>query len=350
MLFMISCASGSTHSETVSNNGGQDDYYAEAVIAPADMPGLSERGFFMEVLPVPAKGQSFQESYEQAAEYAEFAPVWGQPSPFYDMAEAISGDWGKIFVEQYIRGNGMFPLLNISFIGADMSLASPQEISAATLNNQEWRTAYRQAVLDTVKTARPRYLSLGNEVNRWYEEYGSEDGDPQGFQHYLSLHGEVYDAVKSLSPETRVFCTFAREMVGQNREADMTVIEMFDPDKMDLLAWTSYPHAVRGINSPADIPDDYYSGPSSHLPGKPVAFTEAAWPALETFGGEQGQADFINELCGRLTAGAEVEVRLLGWPWLHDLSEEDRTGLISRDGIPRMAYAVWQDIYVYGAD
>jgi hypothetical protein len=77
-------------------------------------------------------------------------------------------------------------------------------------------------------------------VNRWYEKYGVGENNPNGFQHYVNLYEEIYDAIKKLSPETKVFCTFAREIISENREADLSVLPMFKPEKMDLLVFTSY--------------------------------------------------------------------------------------------------------------
>lgn len=66
----------------------------EQTITPLDSPKLPERGFFMGVLPTPAEGQTFEEAYSQAAEYVEFSPVWGRPTPFYSLADDLSGKWG----------------------------------------------------------------------------------------------------------------------------------------------------------------------------------------------------------------------------------------------------------------
>lgn len=70
-------------------------------------------------------------------------------------------------------------------------------------------------MLDVVRASKPLYLSVGNEVNRWYEKYGANSSSPNGFQHFVTLYEEIYDAVKELSPETKVFCTFAREIVAE---------------------------------------------------------------------------------------------------------------------------------------
>ncbi|MEM3660683.1 MAG: hypothetical protein QXU11_09800 [Thermoproteota archaeon] len=140
-----------------------------------------------------------------------------------------------------------------------------------------------------------------------------EGNNPNGFQHFVSLYEEIYDAVKKLSPETKVFCTFAREIISENREADLTILSMFKPEKMDLIVFTSYPYAVQGVNRPSDIPDDYYSKALSHLPGKPFGFSELGWPSIDVFGGEQAQADFISQVAGRLTREQGINLHMLGW-------------------------------------
>ena len=204
-------------------------------------------------------------------------------------------------------------------------------------------------MLDVARASKPLYLSVGNEVNRWYEKYGANSSSPNGFQHFVTLYEEIYDAVKELSPETKVFFTFAREIVAENREADLEVLSMFDPEKVDLIVFTSYPHAVQGINSPQDIPDDYYMKALDFVPNKPLGFSELGWPSLEAFGGEQGQADFISHASGRLTADQGVDLRLFGWAWLHDVEENDHVGLIKRDGTEKMAYCVWSDLSSSGS-
>jgi hypothetical protein len=195
---------------------------------------------------------------------------------------------------------------------------------------------YVGAALDVVNASWPRFLSMGNEVNRWYEEHGV--GAEDGFEHFVSLYEEVYDAVKAISPETQVFCTFAREAVSENTEADLSILDLFDPEKMDKLALMSYPYSLAGVNRPGDIQDDYYAEASSYMPGKPFGFSEIAWPSLEPFGGEEEQAELLWDLVGRLTLDQGVDLELVKWSWLTDLSPEDTTGLIGRDGTPKAAY------------
>jgi hypothetical protein len=192
-------------------------------------------------------------------------------------------------------------------------------------------------VIESVEAAKPVYLSLGNEVNRWYEKYGWEGEN--GFKHWVSLYEEIYDDVKELSPETIVFCTFSREIVSENKEADLSVIGLFDPEKLDILVLTSYPHSLAGVNRPRDIPADYYTKVLEMLPDKPVGFSEIMWPSMAEFGGEEAQADFLRQLEMELTNGLDVE--FIMWPWLSDLAEGDYTGLIHRDGTEKLGYEAW---------
>jgi len=314
---------------------------AKKILIPMDSPQLPLRGFFMGILPTTAQGQSIEDAYIQAAQYSEFVPVWGKPTPFYNLANDLSGSWGQIFVNQLIRRNGMFPIIHLSFISSGVTLVTPPGMENTTLSDPKWRAAYKQAALDVVKTMRPLYLSLGNEVNRWYEKYG-EDG-PNGFRNYVSLYEEIYDAVKKLSPETKVFCVFVREIVSENREADLEVLRLFNPNKLDLLIFTSYPYAL-GKTNPAMIPDDYYSKAVDYMPGKTLGFTEIAWASLAALGGEQAQADFIRQAIGRLTRERGINLLLFGWPWLHDLNENDAVGLIKIDGTEKLGYKTWKDI------
>jgi len=207
-----------------------------------DEPKLPSRGFFMGLLPAPADGQEISDVYIQASEYSEFVPVWSSgtgASGFWDYADTLDGWWGKTFLNNHIRGNGMFPLIHFSFIdrgeNGELILKTPDNLPDATLNDPEWRALYKLSVIDVVNIAKPAYLSLGNEVNRWYEQYGAEEQNPNGFQHYVSLYEEIYDLIKENVPNTNIFCVFSREIVDENREADLNVLKMFNMDKIDFL-------------------------------------------------------------------------------------------------------------------
>jgi hypothetical protein len=323
-------------------------------VVPFDNPQMPSRGYYKGFASILPPDGDLGAAYQRASENAEFAGIWvGAPdSGYWNLAEDLSGWWGDQFVEGLVRDNGMFPIINLSFIDRDTDSGSlilkvPESASFDSLSDPDFRDAYKRAAIDAVKASSPRYLSLGNEVNRWYEQYGSAADNPNGFQHFVSLYEEIYDAVKELSPQTVVFCVFSREIVDEHREANLDVLDMFDPGKLDMLAFTSYPFAVNGIGRVSDIPDDYYSRALDHLGDrdKPIGFTEVTWSTLDAFGGEAAQADFVTDMAGRLTIGQGIDLDLLGWWTLVDLEGDPHgTGLITRDGRARVAYAIWKDL------
>ena len=314
-------------------------------VIPKDSPPVPQRGFYMGVLPTPRVNQSFADSFKQASTYSDFVPVWGRPTPFYDLGADLSGSWGETFVDTYTRLNRMFPLVHLSFIGEDMSIVCPPGLQGATLSDPRWREFYKQAALDAVRATKPLYLSLGNEVNRWYEKYGAKAGDPNCFQNFVSLYEEIYAAVKALSNKTTVFCVFAREIVSERKEADLEVLKLFNPARIDLLALTSYPFAVQRRSRPSDIPDDYYKKASQYMPQKPFALTETAWSSHPYYGGEQAQSDFLSQVTGRLTSAQGINMDLLGWAWLHDIGESDYIGMVKRDGNEKLVYKTWKNVF-----
>ena len=124
----------------------------------------------------------------------------------------------------------------------------------------------------------------------------------------------------------------------------MSVIELFDPDTLDIIVLTSYPHSVSSVNRPSDIPLDYYSSITELLPGKPLGFSEVTWPSTDAFGGEQAQAEFIPILAYALTQEQGIDLEFIMWSWLHDLGPGDDTGLIGNDSDEKMGYSAWLDL------
>ncbi|MGA1821636.1 MAG: tandem-95 repeat protein [Thermoplasmatota archaeon] len=309
-------------------------------ITPKDDPVLPPIGFYRGILPTNATGEDLSEAYANVSKHTHFVPVWGRPSPFYEFADDIEGGWGDLFVEELIRGNGMFPLVHMNFYGQGYSLVSPGNITDPTLNHTTWRNVYKQSAIDIVTAARPAYFSVGNEVNRWLIHHGM-NGTDDGFENFISLYNEIYDEVKTLSPDTKVFCTFARENVEGHDEADLSFLGKFDPDRLDLLVFTSYPYSNVGINEPLDIRDDYYSSAYAHIENMPFGFSELGWSSREAFGGEEGQADFLNDAYNRLTRDQGLDLELFGWAWLTDLSTETAVGLRNMDGTEKASYSEW---------
>ena len=149
-----------------------------------DEPSIPERGFYMGLLPTSAENQDLTEVYKQVSKATEFVPVWSSGTGaegFWDYVDQLKGWWGTTFLDGLIRGNGMFPIIHFSFIDKDQQgnliLKTPSHMQDATLSDQAWRNLYKTSVIDVVKEAKPAYVSIGNEVNRWYEIYGADPDD-----------------------------------------------------------------------------------------------------------------------------------------------------------------------------
>ena len=325
-------------------DGETDAGDEDETITVLDDPVPPGRGFFLGLLPSPALNQGFAQAHADAAQTSELVPVWGRPSAFWELLDDLSGDWGQTFLDTYIRGEQMVPLIHLSFMDAGETLKTPPDLPDASLADPSWRARYTQAALDATRTARPAFLSLGNEVNRWYEVHGVQPDDPNSFLNYVSLYEEIYDQVKALSPDTLVFCTFNREMVAELREADLqAALALFNPDKLDLVVLTSYPWAVAGVNLPSQVADDYYSAPiqAAGLASKPFGFSEFAWASIPAIGGEAAQAKMLRAAAERLSVEQGLDLFMIMWPWMHDLDEVDDTGLRQHDGAPKLAWQDW---------
>ncbi len=244
----------------------------------------------------------------------------------------------------------LIPVIALGFFN-DMPDGSIQ--TSIELSDPVERLLFQQAALAIVETYQPPYLGLGVEVNRYYE------AAPSDFENYLSLYAETYDAIKAVSPQTKVFAIFQLEMLkgngfllgnSENRQPQWELLSRFG-DRLDLAAFTTYPFL--DYQSPGEIPDDYYVEIPTYT-DKPVAFTEMGWPSapLTPFpdspygGSEDEQVEFVRRFFD-LTSSLDLALAL--WSFPHDLGEGghpafDSVSLRHNNGDPKPALAVWQDL------
>jgi len=324
---------------------GEGRVNATRVISPVDEAELPPIGFYRGLLPTPARGEDLSVVYSNVSSYTQFVPVRGRPTPFYNMSEDLSGPWGDLFLETLIRGNGMFPLISIDFFegdGENLTLVAPEGLENAALSDPLWRAEYRRAAKEVLNVSRPMFISVGNEVNRWFEQNGTDEMDPNHFSHFVSLYEEIYDELKAMSPETIVFCTFSREIAAENREANMSVLSLFDPARLDMLVLTTHPYCLPSVTRASHLPDDYYSSVLDHIEPMEFGISEIGWPSLPSFGGEGEQGNLMMNVTGRLTAERGLDLRLLGWSRLTDQEGGDTTGLRKRTGEDKSSLKVWR--------
>jgi len=207
------------------------------------------------------------------------------------------------------------------------------------------KQAYKDAAVAFAERYQPEYLSLGIEVNILYEK------SPSDFDSFVSLYDETYDAVKAVSPNTKIFTVFQLErmkglqggLFGGTNNPDNAQWELLSRfPKSDLMAFTTYPDLI--YKSPSEIPSDYYSEIATRTQ-KPIAFTEIGWHTAASPAGwessESEQAEFVTRFF-ELSSGLNKE--LLIWSFMYDpdtVEPFDSMGLRRSDGTARPAWDAW---------
>jgi len=98
---------------------------------------------------------------------------------------------------------GYEPILGINFY----NIGSGNAVPLLNLNNTDERRQFKEVALAITQTYKPKYLILGVEVNTFYLKR------PNEFPSFLTLYAETYDAIKIVSPDTKVFVTFQLEQM-----------------------------------------------------------------------------------------------------------------------------------------
>lgn len=196
-----------------------------------------------------------------------------------------------------------------------------------------------------VKQYKPAYLGVGIEVNVLYEKNATNFGK------FVSFYPEVYDEVKSLSPQTMVFTIFQLEKMnglngglygGSNdpNKAEWKLLELFP--KSDIVAFTTYPSLI--YQNPSDIPSDYYSSIASHT-NKSVGFTEVGWHTGYIAGGwgsnESEQAGFVATFFG---LSKSLDRAFAVWSFMYDQNTVvpfNTMGLHYVNGTAKLSWETW---------
>lgn len=280
----------------------------------------------------PRSALAAAEFWERAQEAGEAVRTGGDWIDFHQKGE-ISGTVAAL-TERY----DLIPVIEVNFFNQDTGeLLRP--LSA------ENRAAYKEAAVEFVREHRPPYFGIGVEIDTLYRK------DPTGFADFVSLFGEVYGAIKEVSPNTRVFTTFQYEQLiglrgglfgGKNDEsaADWELLDRFP--QADLIAFSTYPGII--YKDPRDIPADYYSRIEEHT-DRPIAFTEIGWGSGDAIKGwessEAEQERFVERFFS-LTAGLDLEMAL--WSWIYPVGAPEPFAsmtLFREDGTPKSAWDAW---------
>ena len=214
--------------------------------------------------------------------------------------------------------------------------------------NDATKQRYKDSAIAFAEKYKPEYLGFGIEVNMLYEK------SPADFDVFSQFFGEVYDAVKAKSPNTKVFTVFQLEKMkglsgglfggtSDSKKAEWTLLEKFS--KADIVAFTTYPGLI--YKNPSDIPANYYSEIDSHT-SKPVAFTEIGWHSdASPVGWDSSEAEQAESVRTFFDFSKDLKKEFVVWSFMYDQKtvEPFKTmGLRRFDGSAKLSWDAWLDV------
>lgn len=316
---------------------------APGAIAPGLPPGGPAGGGSASPAPSLLKGVSLSPRSFESDDFADFFVKAGEAGQIVTWA----GDWNELsnmvsgaprVLMELASGYGLLPVIEAQFF----SQSTGRLLRPLTAETRKDYDGYAAAFAREFK---PPYLGLGIEVNILHEKA------PADFDAFVALFGEVYDAVKAESPETKVFTVFQLERMkelggglfgGENDPAAAQWALLHRFPKLDLVAFTTHPLLV--YKSPADIPADYYSAIRAHTQ-KPVAFTEVGWSSgTEPAGWESSEAEQAEFARRFFELAAPCGPEMAVWSFMYDVRTVvpfNSMGLRRGDGTARPAWDEW---------
>jgi hypothetical protein len=292
-----------------------------------------------------------------AGSVADVMNLWFVDAPWYNTSAHLnkSSTQGLLWL---INQSGLTPIFELNFWtveGGKVVLEIPPYMNSTTTNlgTPELRQLWIEQAVNISRDYHPKYLCLGNEIDTYYWNCSQAD-----FDNYVSLVGETYDRVKAVSPETKVFVVFRLDTI--DTYDGWFLIDRFNPDKLDLFGFTSYPHMLGypgppTYERPSDMPSDYYTRIMNYTGPRPIVFSEIGWTSSELLrgGSEQEQVDF---LLWFLEHTSSMPLEIVSWLCLYDLrtpEEEtdpnampnDFVGLRYKNGTEKEIWAYWQALY-----
>lgn len=195
------------------------------------------------------------------------------------------------------------------------------------------------------KRFKPRYFSIGNEINSVYELLGLRP-----FQELAGLEKALYHSVKKVSKDTRVIVVLSySQLMDRDGSSPLNLLDHVR-GSYDVLGLTSYPW--RKYDKPSDLPGDYYARIGKHAHA-PICFTEIGWSSEEKLGGSEAeQTDYLVRF---LLLTRNLKLEFVNWSFLHDLPETAVTGFVVQrthlglglrryDGTPKPIWSLFTEL------
>ncbi len=206
----------------------------------------------------------------------------------------------------------------------------------------------KKAAVSIAKKYKPGYMSIGVELNSFYLF------EPASFEIVVNYYKEIYDAIKEVSPNTKVMSNFQLDRMkgetaftGQNFEPNWHLLKMFE-EKLDAVSFTVYPYL--NYKTVEEIPEDYLLEIRKYT-NKPVFITETGWPSQSILigvkGSEQEQVDYIKKITKQAN---DIKVEGIIWVAPHDFEFGEAAdtfnhiSLLNNDGTQKKAFEYWKAV------
>jgi hypothetical protein len=335
--------------------GDSADQSVDATSAAGGIGGPA-RSFLMGVSSQPANmtEQAYRDAFDVAETAGEVvliqrAPPWREFMPGGNISartEQLTVLEKRLATEHHLK---LFLAIDPTVPGDRSLLANlPPDLAGEGFSNPDVRAAFVAYAKYLALNYKPAFMALGVEVDMIYRARG--DGS---FRNFLSLYFEAYDAVKSVSPDTKVFPTFQYENMlglidtGSPVLPSWSLVNRFEP-KIDLLAVTTYPSLI--FSSTSELPLDYYDGMKGHM-DRPVAFASVGWNSLEEPASSPDSSEQVAYLYRVLGAVEDQNASMLVWYLGRDPASVPegfeplaRMGLHDAAGEAKAVWRVWTSI------
>ena len=183
----------------------------------------------------------------------------------------------------------------------------PPVLAGEGFASEDLRSAFISYATYLALNYKPAYLALGVEVDLIFLNRGDAS-----FRNFVSLYFEAYDAVKNVSPDTKVFPTFQYEnLLGilndPPTQPAWSLVARFQP-KIDVLAVSSFPRSAFG--SITEVPGDYYDALTGRF-DLPAAFVSVGWGSVVD--GSPDESSQLAYLLRAVAAADKLQSPFLVW-------------------------------------
>lgn len=228
----------------------------------------------------------------------------------------------------------------------------PDELSQPEADNymEENGEDFLEVCKAIARKYKPAIMLIGVEINRYFEK------SPEGFADFADLYTELYQAIKNISPTTKVGSNFQLEYMkgeamrsGIQHEPHWNIISQFQP-RLDIVSFTVFPFF--DYDHPNEIPDDYLTEITNHTT-QPVMITETGWPSKpnpnvpDISASEDIQVEYFERL---LELVDPLPFHALIWAFQHDPEIGIANGLFdhialkNNDGTQKQLFSEWKEL------